>query len=388
MSIIGYRLWYKEEQEMIYPVKLSIKLDMNQDNVLFVTRNNKNNVLSSIYMSITAFRAVNGPIYEQDIITNGKITGVVVVDDITGGYAICFKDAEDVKINIHKLGTVKIIGNIYENTELVDKCLYNEEAKKIYQSSENTLASVHSKEEFKEESVVSGFEMKEDDEHLSPDEEKPAATDLFSGLSSPDIPVEVIDEPDILPPEPVSQPDFDEPEDSIADVEIEDINAEDTFIVSTIDSEQIPSIPDRIDIFLCIYTNKSKKSGAYSYETFVNNESVMTFAKYISNSDHVKTPLIAFLDIMKHLNYKGDINIYCNSNFLIAPFEKEMIYKWHDNAWKKNDGSIVSYKEYWEQAYDFAEENNISWHLMADVNKDDTMSAQYITAKNKCLQTL
>ena len=73
-------------------------------------------------MAITPFVAVNGYVFVEDIVTNGDVTGIVSQSNDDGAYVVTFNGSNGM-IYLKDLGKLKILGNKYENPDLIPLCI-------------------------------------------------------------------------------------------------------------------------------------------------------------------------------------------------------------------------------------------------------------------------
>ena len=111
----GIRTW--QNGQMFYPALFTVQLNIEKYTAHMITRVENEVLQIDEYMLLTPFTAVNGPIYESDIVTNGKVVGEVDFDDNQGAYVAKFKGGS---VLLNTMGRTKILGNRYDNLELLD----------------------------------------------------------------------------------------------------------------------------------------------------------------------------------------------------------------------------------------------------------------------------
>ena len=114
MFALGVRLWTGED--MIYPSRFSILIDFETKISSMRTYVNNNRIDSKTYMMLTPGIAINGEIYELDIICsreNEDLVGIVEFDPSLGAFVAKIK-GENVYI-ANDMSNYEIIGNIFED---------------------------------------------------------------------------------------------------------------------------------------------------------------------------------------------------------------------------------------------------------------------------------
>jgi len=139
MFQLAVRMW--TEGGMLYPTKFSVMYDTSRgkSSVRAILKNDK--FISEEYMLITPFMAINGPIFEKDIIIvdgNEDILRLVMFSMEAGAYhAINIKDEKDILVMTASHG-YETAGNIYEDPYLLEDTKFG----KGKESLENNEAEV------------------------------------------------------------------------------------------------------------------------------------------------------------------------------------------------------------------------------------------------------
>lgn len=125
MREIKFRAWDKENQVMVYDVNVQDGKPVKRGYQWF---NTENTIWNSELQQYTGLRDRNGrEIYEGDIVSmfGGTQFSVVEWDDKFGLYRIYLQlsGASDVGEELlgNHLNVVEVIGNIYENPELIER---------------------------------------------------------------------------------------------------------------------------------------------------------------------------------------------------------------------------------------------------------------------------
>jgi ribonuclease HI len=119
MFPMGIRIW--DQNRMIYPVKFSVYLDLEKNISSIKTLIEGKKYQTFNYMMLTTGIAINGYIYEKDIIMidgeEDKV-GIVEFDKKEGAFVVKIK-GETFIVN-ESMDFCEILGNVYEDTYLLD----------------------------------------------------------------------------------------------------------------------------------------------------------------------------------------------------------------------------------------------------------------------------
>lgn len=124
--MFGIRIW--DGEKMIYPTKFSVITDYTQSLTSFKIQSGiSKGTISEKPMFLTVGQAVNGAIYELDIVVNkDHNVGVVRFSDSEGRYFVNINN-ENIPIT-RNMYDYEIIGNIYENKDHVKVFTKNDDA--------------------------------------------------------------------------------------------------------------------------------------------------------------------------------------------------------------------------------------------------------------------
>lgn len=130
-----FRAWLKEENKMIEPsdiLSISFKLCEMTPNYLYGFEKEKYDFYDLELMQSTGLKDKNGKeIFDGDIVTDGDVTSDIKYHQTLGfymigkyGFSVPFGQGVDVEyfeeFADHVSKTFEVVGNIYENTELLE----------------------------------------------------------------------------------------------------------------------------------------------------------------------------------------------------------------------------------------------------------------------------
>lgn len=120
MFPMGIRIW--DQNRMIYPVKFSVYLDLEKNISSIKTLIEGKKYQTFNYMMLTTGIAINGYIYEKDILMidgeEDKV-GIVEFDKMAGAFVVKAKD-ETFTVN-EAMEFCEILGNVYEDSYLLEQ---------------------------------------------------------------------------------------------------------------------------------------------------------------------------------------------------------------------------------------------------------------------------
>ena len=372
MFALGVRLWTGED--MIYPSRFSILIDFETKISSMRTYVNNNRIDSKTYMMLTPGIAINGEIYELDIICsreNEDLVGIVEFDPSLGAFVAKIK-GENVYI-ANDMSNYEIIGNIFEDFDefkyllsdvakfekiIEDTLVQNEEnkrqaelkAKKEQEKKQRELEK-NSIEEDKAEDTINetNFEEEQKKEELPVIEENNETVPDIEEIEIPEIPEDLIT--DEFQPE------------EIADFNMFSDNAP---IMEEIE-EPTFDFDDDIQTDIKLYVDgqggKTESEGSFSYILQCGDYERVDNG-YSKNTTKQRMELQAVITALDALTTKCNVKIYTTSQYLIVPFVKGWITRWKANNWKKEDQHEVKNKDLWEKLYDLYSMQNIEWEFI------------------------
>lgn len=366
MLPIGYRIW--AEDKMIYPVKFSMFVNNNKGTIF--TRADRENVKSNIYMAITPFVAVNGYVFVEDIVTNGDVTGIVSQSNDDGAYVVTFNESNGM-IYLKDLGKLKILGNKYENPDLISLCICPSERTESQPVIED-IAATDDEAVIQDADVVmaDSADFLDNEPILTEDE---LQTALEDEKSDEEIDLEAETEEKILSEE---------------NIEVENPDEE---IKTSEEVEQNPSISaQNIDtqVYLAVYAKKAENKLAYAYIIKNGQNIIRSFNRFLDNADYIHGSILGIKDVLSHLSSEKNTDVYTNTKVVVTAFEKGMLEKWHNDGWAKEDGTVINFKDDWIDIYDLAKNKNIKWHISRYDDGNEDFAEQNNIAKNKYFDSI
>lgn len=434
MFVLGMRIWAKDK--MVYPQKFSVMLDDKKTKSSIRTYMGNDKYESYDFMMLSSGRAINGEIYEKDIIMfegNEDKMGVVEYSPEHGGF-ICKLENEIINIT-NNLPMCEIVGTVYENKEFLEFCkgytyIPEETEEDIEESKEEVKAEPIKKEEIKEEPVkeeIKAEEFVKENNFVENTEttakkkkkkKKKKQGNIDTSITSDERTEETKEEINI---ETVKQEEVKEktiveerqeeniestPESESRD-EIVEVYGGDGYTVEYsepfIDIEETTPIEDVtepviekevveeevIEEVIDVIMNKSKTSkkielfvssnclengnAGYCF-SFKMNDIVDTYKGSETNTSAKRIELISLISALSMLEGKFNITIYCDSQYVIYPFIKGWIHKWKSNDWWKNENDKVQNDDLWNELYELSEKYEIKWNFIKDISNVEEMS--------------
>lgn len=318
---LALRIW--TGTEMIYPVKFSVMYDpkTKQSSVRAFVDNEK--FITFDYMMITPFKAINGNIFEKDIVIidgDENKTGIVEFDLKKGEYVCCTKEE---CIPLNSMMNIEVAGNIFE-----DNFLEEETITENIEGTENDVKDTT--EETKEENIINNEKLVDNDSLKN----------------------EIITEEQTEKVEPI-----------IEEIKEEIVSKEKTSLLSNSSEESC-----NIKIFFMSAFDDNDKGG-YGF-TFGLNDLRDTYKGSETNTNAKKIDLSGIISALEMLDGNFKVTIYTTSQYVVYPFIKKWIYKWHDSDWRKNDNSKIQHYELWSTLYNLCEKYNVEWEFVKELNDD------------------
>lgn len=302
MFQLALRIW--TGTEMLYPTKFSVMYDPNENKSSVRAFKKNEKIITFDYMLITPFSAINGPIFEKDIIIiddNEDDLKLVEFDLNTGTYIAKSKNGDIPLTSNHKY---EIAGNIFEDTDLI-----NEKNEIIEEKVEEISEELDIDENIKAE--ISGDESVIEEEISTNESVVEEESNMIKNSSE----------------EPV------------------DIN--------------ISFISECNDIGI----------GKYAF-TFDVNDVKETYKGSEDNINSKKIDLLGIISALEMLDGKFNVKIFTNSQYVVYPFFKGWIHKWHSSNWYKNDTDRIQNYELWSKLYDYSSQYNISWEFCEELTDE------------------
>ena len=370
MFELALRVW--TGTEMVYPTKFSVMYDPETRNssVRIFIKNEK--FIVTDYMFITPYKAINGPIFEQDIIVIGDSDDLNIVefDRELGTFVAKSLETKEFVIMNSEM-KFEIIGNVFEDKNILEGEEFIEEnenkdisADKDIQENNDTL---------NEDNDTNKEKQIEEDINPSDIDDKENIKEEDISLEKQDV-VEEIDEK----PEDLQETIIDEKiEEIIEDVTELEINND---IVEDIDESDYVEIEEEnilinksdkalsVDIHF-ISDCDDKGNGKYCF-TFNIDGKKDTYKGEEEKTNAKRIDLSGIIASLEMLDGNFNVNIYTKSQYVVYPFEKGWIYKWSDSNWYKKENEKIQNYESWEVLLDYVKKYNVKFKIV-EKNTDD-----------------
>lgn len=419
MFQLALRLWTGEE--MIYPVKFSVIFDLatRKSSVRAFIKNDK--IITFDYMMITPFNAINGPIFEKDIIVvDGDEEHLKIVDfDEEKGIYIARDINGSGYIKMNNSRRYETAGNIFEDSDLLGKdSVKNNSAKeeKIVETKEESLKnedipkdnsknkktkkdkkqkeSVTVKEQIqlseqlkdvpksenkedKPEKEKNSTEIKEktDDEGLNTKEDEQHTEEISIIKEEKN---EIFDDKTVKE-STVSKKSEPLEEEVKEESEVDGNNIGDLPELDESSYLEESTVPEEVNIL--VNTGETKDINIHFISVFGNNiggyaftfecDGVKdTYKGSEENTNSKKIDLSGIISALEMLDGSFNVTIYTNSQYVVYPFLKGWIHKWKETNWFKNDTDRIQNYELWSELYEFYEKYNIKWVFVNNLTDD------------------
>lgn len=325
MQQLAVRIWSKGE--MIYPTKFSVMFNTKSRKSSVRVFVNNDKIISMDYMLITPFDAMNGPIFDKDIILidEDEQLRIVSYDDEKGEYIAYVPGNKDDYIVMSKSHLYEVAGNTYEDKELLNP---NNDKPSDTSNITDTETVKTSKKKKKKKKAIS--EVNADitntnqQQELVPQPQEPKK--------------EIIDDNVLVESE--------KPKESIF------INSGKTALV---------------DIKLSAKCDGD--TGVFSYMVFRDSKKEITSG--LSKKTNKKRILIqGIIDALNNFDGNFNINIKFVEPYVVHPFIKGWIEKWKSSNWTKESGEKIQNSELWEELYLLSQRYKIKWEMVQVSDSD------------------
>lgn len=325
MQQLAVRIWSKGE--MIYPTKFSVMFNTKSRKSSVRVFVNNEKIISMDYMLITPFDAINGPVFDKDIvlIDDDEQFRVVSYDENEGKYIAYVPGNKEDYIVMNKSHSYEIAGNTYE-----------------------------------------------DKEYLSP---PPAA----------DVPVEHKEEPASDQPSKSSKRKKKKRKSGPENSPIQTVHNEEDNAEPSNDVKEEPSVPAETneEPKESIFVNKGKQvsvsiklaakcdgdTGVFSY--MVTREGKKEIMSGMLKKTNKKRVLIqGIIDSLNNFDGSFNINIQFVEPYVVHPFIKGWVEKWKSSNWTKESGEKIQNSELWEELYALSKKYKIKWEVSQAADSD------------------
>lgn len=400
MFALGVRLW--TGKDMAYPSRFSVLIDFETRISSMRTYIDNNRIDSKTYMMLTPGNAINGEIYELDIICSCEdenLVGVVEFDSSLGAF-VAYIDNKPVYITSN-MAKYEIVGNIFEDwEEFRDEICNFEKFDEII--NENKLQNEENEKQAMLKAKKEEEKKQKEMEELPPVEDKPETSSIGPKKEiieeNPENLIEQVLNQDVVVEDvPVSEAPLEEvvsteeqtipieeqiPDIPEIDIEIPENLMPEEFDVSEISEfevfvEDIPVIEDVVepdfefedevqtDIKLYVdgQGGKDISDGGFSYIMQCGDYERID-SGFVANTTKQRMELQSVITALSALTTKCNVKIYTTSQYLIVPFLKGWISRWKANDWKKESDEEIKNKDLWEELYELYSNQNIEWEFI------------------------
>ena len=414
MFQLALRLW--TGQEMIYPVKFSVIFDptTRKSSVRAFVKNDK--IITFDYMMITPFNAINGPIFEKDIIVvDGDEEHLKIVDfDEEKGIYIARDINGSGYIKMNNSRKYETAGNIFEDSDLLgqeqisNNPIKKEETSEIKEESskgedvlkENPKSKKTKKDKKQKEPVKEKIQLSEEPEPISEKREDKPEEEKTSGEIKEEPVEKELNEKEEQQTEEIST--ISDAKNAIHDDKtVEESSTVDETSVEKEEIEKGNEVHDTIDnlpeidessyledssvskeVNILVNSGETKDINIHFISVFGNNniggyaftfecEGVKdTYKGSEGNTNSKKIDLSGLISALEMLDGSFNVTIYTNSQYVVYPFFKGWIHKWKEANWFKNETDRIQNYELWSELYEFYNKYNIKWNFVETLTED------------------
>lgn len=343
MFPFGIRIW--NGKQMLYPVKFTMQLNSVQDKGILTATVERKKYTTKDIMLLTPGIAVNGKIYEKDIVTfaDGK-TGIVEFDDEDGIFVVSINNKNKVAVS-KKMPLCEIIGNLLETSDLVGRESSSETDVVVDNVPDEELMESHSETDEPNEPqkiVIQEEDIKEVTEYPTEEDIEPMPSETDNNIDEV-----VVDDT------PINDEDtFDEDDDEKPEIVLSANNI--TAIISTLcpnDDEKPRDAESGIGT-LC-FALKDDETRKIEYVQDVTDKTSLS-----------ELELMAAIQILQTTPLNCNLKIYSRSQHLVFPFIKGWINKWQANNWKKDNGEDLKNKSTLQKLFSLTQNRKIEWFCL------------------------
>lgn len=409
MFPMGIRIW--EKNKMIYPIKFSVLTNLNTHACKISTLLENVNYETSNFMMLTTGIAINGYIYEKDIVRfndDDNQVGIVEFDNDLGAF-VANVNGKIIYVN-GLVDFCEIIGNVYEDAKLYDSIKKN--AKPV------TVDKKHV-----QETAAQNIESKMvETVMVEPVKSEPVKTEPIPAKKEEPVEAvtekEIVEEPVIIKEEkkvePVKeeknseqvkeekQPVVEQSVEEIPEVPAEEIPDEDTpvefdendidenLVLGAIDEDELAiedefKLPDdvkEVNLYINAYCPDDDSTGVFAYIIQYGDVS-KEFVSIDKDTATKRNELMALAEALKVIPENVKIKIFSNSKYVMSPFINKWIFKWHNNGWKKNKTDLIQNNDLWEIVYNLYEVRTVEWEPVLEDASNETLDKCFNLAKDE-----
>lgn len=370
MYMIGLRFW--QDGKMIYPKTFSFMTNYEERKSSMRTFIDKKRYDTFEYMLLTPGIAINGEIYEQDIICHigeEDKTGIVEFKPEKGAFVATI-NGEDVFI-AGELSDYEIIGNTYEakknsthphsEKENRGEEVLEDENYKNNKKDENAQQEISNKNDSIKEQENKNENQTEPIIKVTPIQKKPLIsvnkpTDKLFGKHYYDGSGENLEK---------QTEHIAETQDSSQEITIDDKNV---FTPKTLEEKIETQEEPKVKIYFKGEFFQEYGIGKYGF-VITDGEFHKTIINQVRETTQDRLSLIMLIDALRTLKKKCTITIICNVKYPIYPFINSWIDTWVNNNWIGSSGNEIKNKDLWSKLYELTQKHNITWSYDTNITK-------------------
>lgn len=386
MVPLGLRVW--DGEKISYPTTISAKFNIPNKTCNVTTTIEKKEFEAKTVMLLTSGEAINGPIYEGDVLEfeSGE-TGVVEFDEDAGAFVA----GETVVCK--QMPLCQIIGNRFETPQLVGK--KSSSGKKVKVTVAPSQGNTADKEDsapippapVKETPVAAPTASKDEAKAAPTTDEKSNKLVLPEKNVSEEAPPEEIfddvsedsDEKngDIFAAARRKKPEEDDDDVVIetsdqleAEAKIRAKEAEEA--ARRAEEARLAALPEVYEKHLNIhvevyYPNEDAfAGGAYCFALHTRAKDPIFKSDYISDTNLISLQISAMMDAIQATDERTDLDIYTTCSYIVDPIEAGRLEQWAQSGWLKADGKPLKNSALWKALHALCSGRNIKWHTVPE----------------------
>lgn len=329
MFPIGIRIL--KNNKLIYPVEFLTGVDSRSGEYVVKTKVEGDMIESTDVMVRTQCMAINGPVFERDIVEvniDGElVVGTVRMDESVLSFYI---EAQDRKITLESgMSGVFIIG-FEEDEKVVQTTTSNEVV------TDNTV-----------------------------DLEKKAAVQQVKTEDVEVVAEPALDKEEILAVEQVKEEQAKDIEGAIEETE----KIEESEVVAVADKvEMADGSIDGQDVIVNISTSTNVKANKTMFVSAIVSDGEKVTVDGIVDGVSADAQLKVSAAVIAKLGNVKNVTIVSDDDYVISPFQRKFIEKWIKDDWIKSNGKKVQNSELWKTIFDMVRDKKVVWVAIKDID--------------------
>ena len=315
---------------MIYPTKFSVMFNTRSRKSSVRVFVNNEKIVSMDYMLITPFDAINGPVFDKDIvlIDDDERFRVVSYDENEGKYIAYIPGNIEDFVVMSKSHSYEIAGNTYEDKEYLSP-------------SHAADAPVEHKEEPVGEQPAKSSKRKKKKRKSSPENSSVQTVHNEDAEQKSDGPSNDVKEESSVPIEAKEEP------------------KESIFV----------NKGKQVSVSIKLAAKCDGDTGVFSY--MVAREDKKEIMSGMLKKTNKKRVLIqGIIDSLNNFDGSFNINIQFVEPYVVHPFIKGWVEKWKSSNWTKESGDKIQNSELWEELYTLSKKYKIKWEVLQVADSD------------------